>query len=341
VSFPDHESSSRYGLFHWLRWLATLIAVAFASVIVIPLLCFLPERVDTYAEHLTNWQRRGFAFVVCAIIAALVVRLLSPRWGHLQHFLARPPFWLAWLLGVVGVGAIDLTIGLSPGRSVASLGEWLGYGAGSISLSLAVLYVCPTTRPRGISDGAKNVPASSSASVMPTDWPALDAWLRTDEPAQHDFLGNHAVAKRLKAKLAERPPARSIGIIGPYGAGKSTIVNWIIELAESETSTTPPPLLFSNHSCWGFESSASALHAILTAGIETVTPFIDTSLVGSLPESYRQLFSAGGDWLDKVSRLIFRQRDPIQQFDELSRLLQIMPPQQNLWVNSGSGRSPS
>ena len=93
-------------------------------------------------------------------------------------------------------------------------------------------------------------------------------------------------------------------------------------MVEDGQPQNPPPLLFSEHSCWGFESSASAIHAMLADGIKKVAPFIDTFHVKSLPESYRQAFSAGGQWFDSASRLFLWPGDPIQQFRTLSDLLQ-------------------
>jgi len=49
---------------------------------------------------------------------------------------------------------------------------------------------------------------------------------------------------------------------------------------------------------------------------------IDTFQVDSLPESYRQTFSAGGDWVEAVSRVFLRSADPMEQFDRLSTLLE-------------------
>jgi hypothetical protein len=60
---------------------------------------------------------------------------------------------------------------------------------------------------------------------------------------------------------------------------------------------------------------------MLADAIGKVERLIDTFYVSSLPESYRQTFSSGGEWLDSISKLIFGQRDPIDQFERLSVLL--------------------
>ena len=147
----------------------------------------------------------------------------------------------------------------------------------------------------------------------------MEEWLQSDAPADHDFLGNHAVSLRLKCLLESG--TQSIGIIGPFGAGKTSIVRWLAELVNADSQAQKPRLLVSEHSCWKFESSASSIHAMLADAIAKVERLIDTFYVSSLPESYRQTFSSGGKWLDNISKLMFGQRDPIEQFGRLSALL--------------------
>jgi len=77
-----------------------------------------------------------------------------------------------------------------------------------------------------------------------------------------------------------------------------------------------------HHSCWGFETSASAIHDMLGSAISKLSEVIDTFQVDSLPESYRKTFSAGGEWIETVSNLILRSPDPMEQFERLSGLLQ-------------------
>lgn len=303
----------------WIHWLATFIAVALAGVFLLPFLCSQPESIHTFLGDLASWQRIAFIFGLCVVIAALLFKLFTPRVSHLRYLPTHPPIWAAWALATVILCAVDLTIGLSRGQYTASICEWFGYAGGSVALVL--LYVRFTAPNGNVSDEKKEAP-DTVASVMPTDWPSLEAWLDTDEPAKHDFLRNYAVAERLEGLLVGT--TRSIGIVGAFGAGKSTIVKWIRKMADASQPQNPPPLLFSEHSCWGFESSASAIHSILSDGIEKVSPFIDTFPVKSLPESYRRVFSAGGEWLDKLSSLVFRRRDPIQQFQALSDLLRAM-----------------
>jgi hypothetical protein len=60
---------------------------------------------------------------------------------------------------------------------------------------------------------------------------------------------------------------------------------------------------------------------MLTEAIGQLEEIVDTFYVRSLPESYRETFSSGGEWLTSVSKIFFGQRDPISQFELLSGLL--------------------
>lgn len=159
----------------------------------------------------------------------------------------------------------------------------------------------------------------SGKALPANDWQTVEGWLQSDAPADYDVLGNHTVAQRIKNLLEQG--TRSVGIVGPFGAGKTSIIKWLSELVNADKSTTKTQLVISEHSCWNFDTSASSIHAMLADAIEKVERFIDTFFVSSLPESYRQTFSSGGQWLDNLSKLLFGKQDPIDQFSRLSVML--------------------
>jgi energy-coupling factor transporter ATP-binding protein EcfA2 len=174
---------------------------------------------------------------------------------------------------------------------------------------------------------ARNVPAlnahrpAQTRLRAPVDWQSTEAWLSADGTAELDLLGNYAVAERLAAIVTSADGARSIGIVGAFGAGKSTIVEWMRGIVEREKNALGLTVVFSTHSCWGFDNSASAIHEILADAVKRVGEHIDTFYVSSLPESYVRAFSTSGKWADGLSRLFLRARGPIEQFQSLSDLL--------------------
>ena len=315
MSTPGNQATRILRRLHWLQWFVTILITVASGAYLLPFLRSQPETVHAYFQSLWNWQRISFVFALCVVFAFIIFKLFSPRLSHLRYVGSQPPIWLACLLGICCVAALDLTLGVSPRGYKGSFRDWLGIGGAII---LVAVY-------RWLTDSSKRPPKTpvqtvrDDAPLSPDDWPSLEAWLRSDAPAEHDFLGNRAVARRLKEMIENG--TRSIGIVGQFGAGKTSIVKWFAEMVETDRARIKQSLFISFHSCWGFENSASAIHTMLANAIQQVGQSIDTFHISSLPETYRQTFSAGGQWIDNVSKLIFGQRDPISQFRSLSDLL--------------------
>lgn len=243
-------------------------------------------------------------------------KLFSPRLVHLRYCLTHPPTWLAWFFGIVIVAVVDLSVRLDPNGYQAKLWEWLAYAGGAF---IVIAVYRALTLPSSDDDTATATAANLKLqNIADADWSEIEAWLQSDAPAEYDFLGNRIVAERLTTLLMSG--TRSIGIVGPFGAGKTSIIKWMCDEIDARNSKKRR-LFVSEHSCWGFENSASAIHEMLSGAIRRVESEIDTFQVSSLPESYRQTFSAGGEWIDSISNLVLGKREPSEQFERLSQLL--------------------
>jgi GTPase SAR1 family protein len=299
----------------WIHAVVGFLTTVIAGVILIPLIRDEPQTIHEIAAKLDDWFRIGLTFLLCLFVSYLVFSLLSPRFADAGRIFSHPPVWVAVLLGVLVVALIDVLVGLNPDGYQGDGWDWLGCGAGSIALVALIHYL----RTPKADEDATEIDAELRLQVIENaDWDDIEAWLFSSTPGEYDFLGNRVVARRLSTLLAAG--TRSIGIIGPFGAGKTSIVEWFKDEINSrgDDETT---LFFSSHSCWGFENSASSIHEMLAQAIGVVEAEIDTFHVSSLPESYRQTFSAGGNWIDKISNLILERRPPSEQFQSLSELL--------------------
>jgi hypothetical protein len=268
--------------------------------------------VHEYSRSLSDWQRVPLIFALCIVFTFAFFGFFSPRLKHLKHFPLHPPAWSAFLLAVCIVGILDVCFELTPTFHTSSSWEWLGYSIGSFSIVATWQWLIGPTE-------TSKEDTEPQSSVSSNDWPSFEAWLITDAPAKYDFFGTYSIAKRFTSMLTSG--TRSIGLVGLFGSGKSSIIEWITQKVESKGREQTPLLLLSKHSCWGFETSASAIQVMLADGIAKVGKEIDVFRVTSLPESYRQMFSIGGDWLDKLSKLIISPNDPIKQFRSLSQLI--------------------
>jgi hypothetical protein len=290
----------------------TFVCGVVGGVVLLHFVRSRPETVHEYCRNLSNWQRIPFIFALCVGFAFAVFGYLSPRFNHLKYIRSHPPAWFAILVALFFIGLWDVCFGITPTVYAASFVEWFGYVAGAIAV--VVVYDRLTN-----SKANDDAPTDRQSPANLYDWHSLDVWLPSDAPAEYDFLGNHAVAKRLKNMLATG--THSIGLVGPFGCGKTSVIDWIARLVVDDEANDGSFLLLSKHNCWGFETSATSIHSMLEDGIAIVTDHIDTLRVRSLPESYRQTFSIGGDWLDKLSKVFIPLSNPTKQFQSLSRLL--------------------
>jgi hypothetical protein len=307
---------------HWTHAGLTFVLTILAGGILLPLIRVYPESVHKYFTGLSDWLRISFILFLCIVFTAAMFRLLSPRIGHLAHWMSYPPAWLAGLLAWVVVAVIDVVGGFDPNGYRASLWEWLGYGG--ISIVVVGWFsgfwsdILQTFRKPANAE-ATSAETTTIKDIENAPWEEIETWLRSDEPARYDFLDNQSVADRVSGLIVGG--TRSVGIVGPYGAGKTSLVNWVTERLAANRDAGRSYFV-SHHSCWGFETSASAINDMLASAVSKLSTKIDTFQVDSLPESYRQTFSAGGDWVETISKLVLKNPDPMEQFQRLSKLLE-------------------
>lgn len=296
----------------WINWCSITVTLLVIGAVVIPWIRVNPKELHTFVLKLSDWQRFALIGLLMTSLAYVAIAQLRPRISHVRtfSFFRHPPVWTAWLVAFLLLMILDLSLGFFVSAYVATWVEWLG-AIGCFVLAYA-LYLLPQWQ----SASKKRLQHCSplKLGIDNIDAKTLRAWLVSEAPSNLDALDHYTVAKRIKSRLTGG--CRSVGIVGPFGAGKSSIVAWVEGLLETESD-----ILFSKHSCWGFENSASSIHAILTDALQQIEERADTFQFRSLPESYLQVFAAGGSWLDGLAKLFLRPKDPIAEFRRLSDLL--------------------
>ena len=99
---------------NWLQWALTFITVVVVGMFVFPFLREHPKSVHEFFLGLQDWQRLPFIFAMSVLFTEVMFRLFKPRLAHLRHFCICPPTWLAWLLAIIVVAAVDLAFELGP-----------------------------------------------------------------------------------------------------------------------------------------------------------------------------------------------------------------------------------
>lgn len=316
---------------HRIRAAIVFLLVFFGAGILLPVVRRYPRDIHEYFAELSPWLRILFAFFLCTLLVLVIFRMLAPRGGHLVYWKSHPPAWLAALVAWFVVAIVDCLGGFDPNGYRASVGEWFSFGILPILIIGAFtgfwLEVAEVLRnPKETKSPCEVV--NTIKDIKKASWDEIATWLRCDEPARYDLLGNQSVADRVAKLIAEG--IRSIGIVGPFGAGKTSICTWVKERLTSrewiakelrETPAAVPHYLIVRHSCWGFESSSSAIRDMLSSAIDAIRSKIDTFQVDSLPEAYLQVFLTGEGWVKAVSSLLLRSVGPMEQFQRLSSLL--------------------
>lgn len=309
------------GRSHWTNVGLTFVLTLLSTSILLPLVRIHPESVHEYFWELKDWIRIGFTFSLCVIFCGAMFRLLSPRIGHLARWKSYPPAWLAAFLAWVVAAVVDVLVGFDTHGYRATSWEWLGYGGGSLLIAGWYFGFWPEIAERFCA--TKSQPSAANDCITLQDiknapWDEIESWLESDAPARYDFLGNQAVAHRVSFLVNEG--TRSMGIVGPFGAGKTSIARWVTDrLKRYEVGGRK--FLVCHHSCWGFETSASAIQDMLGSAVSKLSAEVDTFQIDSLPESYRQTFSAGDGWVEAILNLVLSNPDPMEQFSRLSELL--------------------
>ncbi len=307
---------------HWHHAIVTFLTTVLGAGIFLPLVRVQPASVHEYFNGVSDWIRVSFAFTLCVFFTILMFKVLSPRAGQLKHCRTHPPAWLASILAWIVVGIVDLLGGFDSDGFRAKAWEWILYGGGAFGLVgwytgfFSEFY--RSFRTIAIDEPVDETNGVTLQKLENAPWEEIEAWLESDEPAQYDFLGHQAVAQRVSFHVSEG--TRSIGIVAPYGAGKTSIVEWVKGRLKRH-QVGGRRYFVCIHSCWGFETSASAIHSMLASAISEVSAEIDTFQIDSLPENYQQMFSAGGDWAENLSNLVLDKSNPMDQFSHLSKLL--------------------
>ncbi|MBB03185.1 MAG: hypothetical protein CMJ47_11100 [Planctomyces sp.] len=314
---------------HWHHAILTFFLTVLAAGFLLPLLRVEPEVVHDYFKGLNDWVRIVFIFSLCVIFTGASFKLLKPRIRQLDYWKCYPPAWLAAVLAWLVVAVVDLLGGFDSDGYSATLLEWIGFGGGSLLLvgcscglwAELVRWLHSKLDRWFCSKNTKEKQAAECITLQDIEnapWEEIEAWLNSNEPARYDFLGNQSVAHRVSLQVADG--TQSVGIVGPFGSGKTSIVGWTKKrLKEREVGGRK--YFVCHHSCWGFENSASAIQYMLRSAIASVSTRIDTFQVSSLPESYRHTFSAGGDWFEVIANLVLNTPKPFDQFSRLSNML--------------------
>jgi KAP family P-loop domain len=300
----------------WLKWSLTVLLVGSALAVLVSMLRGKSQALKDFFALEDGGLLWAAVFIGSLVMVSLLSRLLNPKAAHLGAFLSVPPTWSAWLAGAGLCLIVDLAVGLGSPPFSARVWQWLLFGTMPL---LAVAIYRHLTRDQEPKANVEPPPTEARIGDLAQDWAALERWLRSEQPANEDLLGHQRIARRLANRIAIR--GGRVGIAGPFGSGKTSIVRWLKAEVDRRPKSDDPQVWFCELSCWGFEDSASAVEAILSKAVKTVGAEADCFSIRSLPESYRKVFSAGGDWMRNLLDMLLGSSDHMGQFRRLADIL--------------------
>lgn len=160
----------------------------------------------------------------------------------------------------------------------------------------------------------------------------LIAWIMSENPVEYpnDDLFNHApIARRIaKNLLAMRP--MTIAVTGPFGCGKSTVLNFVkYYMDHPETLYSPAipnegiinrKVITCTVDGWGREGDSLAGQTLALA-IKEVQKYVDTSTVISLPATYRAALQSKGLAIGTIISAVFGKSSTpaaqLRRFDDI------------------------
>lgn len=261
-----------------------------------------------------------------ALIAWLLHVLLAVRWTHFRHWRRHPPLALAGFIAILA--SLPLKH-VRPGPPWAHGFPcwWLGHLLTYAAMLLIPLPVLAWWRAQAKGKDARPSPPSTPLPPTPglaeMDAAELIAWLHREEPLTDvagDLFNFTGRAPRILAALrAER--TQTVGIIGPFGSGKTSLVNLVESLSKAARGDGAPSLWFAKVNCWGFRDPAAAQEAVLKRVVATMREQVDVWGLRSLPEDYVRSVSSASKAVDVALAFLRPDPEPASQLRRLTPVL--------------------
>ncbi|NLE38597.1 MAG: hypothetical protein GX621_11280 [Pirellulaceae bacterium] len=169
--------------------------------------------------------------------------------------------------------------------------------------------------------------SSAGLDSIAGDWSALKKWIAKESPISHhseDLFGRTALVRRLAQRLLlPFEQGVTIGLIGSYGSGKTSVIRLVQEEVASQRKIAALNVMFCNIDCWGFVDSGIALQYVLERVLEELSKHVDCLALNHLPESYRSLLAGSGGWCASLATFL-KDSDPQAQLCRLTPILRAM-----------------
>lgn len=326
------------------RWLDLICLTTIAFIICLALHPLFQIGSQRLSEILTFWPF-WIQYLIISLLTGLlwfiIIRLGGFRPSDLfsKVSIRYPPTWIFGLLGALIYIPISSNSITSEERlSVAINARELGIAGSAIFVGLSIASLLNTVflSSKKKSLNCKRHPSNGNnaelKSLIDNDRELL-LWLEQEEPIKYpsqDRFGLSCIARRISRELLSE--LRTVGVIGPYGVGKSSLFNLIEyyltckkELIGSEHCARAVQesrrIIFCRIDGWG-RYKGSVAQQILTIAINRLSNEMDCLSILTVPANYRASLSASkGSLTSILSALLHTDEEPSKTLERLDKLL--------------------
>ncbi|MHB1183549.1 MAG: hypothetical protein ACYC4A_02470 [Desulfobulbia bacterium] len=219
------------------RWIDILLLSACSLILGLMLQSPLDSALKVWINYSSTWDASvnyAVTLLLVTVVTVVLIRLgaLGARF-RIVTMLRCPPSWFAAVIVIVLIG---LSLVQGEGRNTQSFIKELFHTEGVVMalLPLGVLLGFGYNKLEEFRSSPMSSKKVSSESprhvrhIFENDEDLL-SWIMEERPILHpnqDIFGHAITARRIAGLLTEEASS-SIGIVGPYGCGKSSFVNLI------------------------------------------------------------------------------------------------------------------
>lgn len=316
------------------RW----VYIAFLSVVSTVIIYVVEDKLsvlDKSAKFSAGWPpilKYTVISLLTFIISLAVLRLggIHPNF-RFRTMMRYPPFWFAVLIAFTFFGVvINRKIGLSLVTVIFVVPYVIAVCIGIVLTFVSDIFTRVSwsnlVEPKKVKENY------SGKGIFNSDEELL-AWILEERPinSPYEDIFGLAISARKITQLLLTKTTSSIGILGPYGSGKSSLINLVeyyfahrdevIKNDSLQLELSNARIICCRIDGWG-QTSGFVAQRILHLAIEKMKRYVDcTSLVG-LPESYHKALAGTKSWgMAFLFALFQTSYDPVMQLVRLDDIL--------------------
>ena len=308
------------------RWIAlfalSIVAILVCSLFDRQLLAFANTLEKLFSDR-NSWVSVAIAVMFTALFWYILGRLGGACFSGFftKKTICNPPVWIFGVLSFLFYLCMELFL-FKEGEYYRSyvIAMAMSITIGTFALGGGItkivnFIVCENTegsrRAKTDIDLDSNAPNFDEIIKDPN---MLIEWIQKEEPVEkpsQDYFDMNVFAKRI-AYILKRTPIKTIGLVGSYGSGKSSILNMVkcyIESSKKLKGDTYAPdsldlypsrdIIICQVSGWGFQEGMAAQH-VLQKAIKQLEKHTDCLSITTLPARYGKAIGDSGNVLARI-----------------------------------------